>query len=183
MFLIKKWKIDLVGLLDMVKMIKFTQHLGPLSFKIPKDAFWNSRFIYETLCYYLKTVILCGLHQMLIIKLLCLKLLIQLNNNNWLGQWKSYECHPPIIINITDGIPTDAGDGFELLIESADEIKNINTVYGNTMIFVVILIKVHLIQYYFLVIYKILRSLCKSYVWYFSGLMPKMLEQTEKVII
>ena len=54
---------------------------------------------------------------------------------DWVNWGNHYECHPPIIINITDGIPTDAGDGFELLIESADEIKNINTVYGNTMIF------------------------------------------------
>ncbi len=54
---------------------------------------------------------------------------------DWIQWGNHYECHPPIIINITDGIPTDAGYQFELLIEASNEIKALHTVHGNTMIF------------------------------------------------
>ena len=54
---------------------------------------------------------------------------------DWVEWGNHYESHPPILINITDGMPTDAGYGFETLIEAADDIKKINTVYGSTMIF------------------------------------------------
>lgn len=54
---------------------------------------------------------------------------------SWINWGNHYESHPPILINITDGIPTDSGHKFELLIEAADDIRNLNTVHGDTMIF------------------------------------------------
>jgi len=54
---------------------------------------------------------------------------------DWVDWGNHYDSHPPIVINITDGMPTDAGEGFEMLIEAADDIKKLHTVHGNTMIF------------------------------------------------
>ena len=51
---------------------------------------------------------------------------------SWINWGNHYESHPPILINITDGIPTDSGYRFELLIDAADAIKDLNTVHGNT---------------------------------------------------
>lgn len=54
---------------------------------------------------------------------------------SWIDWGNHYECHPPILINITDGIPTDSGYKFELLIEAVDNIKDLHTVHGPAMIF------------------------------------------------
>lgn len=54
---------------------------------------------------------------------------------SWINWGNHSECHPPILINITDGIPTDSGYKFELLIEAAEEIKDLHTVHGDAMIF------------------------------------------------
>ena len=45
------------------------------------------------------------------------------------------DCHPPIIINITDGEPTDCDSRFQDLFDVADAIKSEGTNYGNTLIF------------------------------------------------
>ena len=54
---------------------------------------------------------------------------------SWIDWGNHYDCHPPIIINITDGVPTDSGHRFELLIDAVDAIKDLYTVHGQTMIF------------------------------------------------
>ena len=54
---------------------------------------------------------------------------------DWINWGNHYDCHPPIIINITDGMPTDSGHRFELLVQAANDIKQLRTVNGNTMIF------------------------------------------------
>jgi len=54
---------------------------------------------------------------------------------SWIEWGNHYESHPPIIINITDGMPTDSGYNFEDLIQASDEIKDLNTIHGNSMIF------------------------------------------------
>ena len=38
---------------------------------------------------------------------------------SWINWGNHYESHPPILINITDGIPTDSGHRFELLIDAS----------------------------------------------------------------
>ena len=40
------------------------------------------------------------------------------------------ECHPPIIINITDGEATDAGNNYQDLINEVNELKQLRTNYG-----------------------------------------------------
>jgi len=45
------------------------------------------------------------------------------------------DCHPPIIINVTDGEPTDSDGSFRDLFEIADEIKNLGTNFGKSLIF------------------------------------------------
>lgn len=50
---------------------------------------------------------------------------------DWTSNHKN--CLPPIVINITDGDQTDCTD--EELIQKAAEIKNVQTLYGNTLLF------------------------------------------------
>lgn len=54
---------------------------------------------------------------------------------DWIGWGSHSECHPPIIINITDGEATDSGTRFNSLKNEIEEIKNIRTQYGPVNIF------------------------------------------------
>jgi hypothetical protein len=50
--------------------------------------------------------------------------------NDWINWGNHKDCHPPIIINITDGQATDAGSNFKRLIEEVDQLKQLRTNYG-----------------------------------------------------
>ncbi len=53
---------------------------------------------------------------------------------DWI-QWGNHrDCHPPIIINITDGEATDAGSSFRSLIGQVDKLKSLNTNFGNAFV-------------------------------------------------
>ncbi len=54
--------------------------------------------------------------------------------NDWINWGNHRECHPPIIINITDGEATDGGFGDRDLQKEVNEIKNLGTLYGNVNI-------------------------------------------------
>ncbi len=43
------------------------------------------------------------------------------------------DCYPPVVINITDGVATDATE--EQMIEIANEVKEIHTIDGNVLVF------------------------------------------------
>jgi hypothetical protein len=49
---------------------------------------------------------------------------------DWINWGNHKECHPPIIINITDGEATDAGNNFNNLKREIGQITNIRTNYG-----------------------------------------------------
>jgi len=53
---------------------------------------------------------------------------------DWIEWGNHRDCHPPIIINITDGEATDEGDSFYVLKNQIEQIKNIQTNYGNVSI-------------------------------------------------
>lgn len=55
--------------------------------------------------------------------------------DDWINYGNHIDCHPPIIINITDGEPTDAGRNFHKLKTIIEDIKQLGTNYGNTYIF------------------------------------------------
>jgi hypothetical protein len=50
--------------------------------------------------------------------------------NDWINWGNHRDCHPPIIINITDGEATDAGSTFNDLKNQVEQIKNLRTNYG-----------------------------------------------------
>lgn len=54
---------------------------------------------------------------------------------DWINWGNHKDCHPPIIINITDGQATDAGNDFSMLKKQVDEIRTLRTHYGGTNIF------------------------------------------------
>jgi hypothetical protein len=54
--------------------------------------------------------------------------------NDWINWGNHKDCHPPIIINITDGEATDAGSGFTPLINETQQIKQLGTNYGKVNI-------------------------------------------------
>tara|TARA_Y100001934_G_C12291539_1_gene745092 strand:+ start:498 stop:1340 length:843 start_codon:yes stop_codon:yes gene_type:complete len=54
--------------------------------------------------------------------------------NDWINWGNHNECHPPIMLNITDGIPTDCDSNFKQLLNITSEIKNLHTNYGSTLI-------------------------------------------------
>lgn len=54
--------------------------------------------------------------------------------NDWINWGNHRDCHPPIIINITDGEATDAGWGYNALNNEIQQIKNLGTNYGNVNI-------------------------------------------------
>jgi hypothetical protein len=49
---------------------------------------------------------------------------------DWINWGNHKDCHPPIIINITDGEATDAGSNFNLLKREAEQLQSLSTNYG-----------------------------------------------------
>ena len=49
---------------------------------------------------------------------------------DWINWGNHGDCHPPIIINITDGEATDGGNNFQSLINEVNELKQLRTNYG-----------------------------------------------------
>jgi hypothetical protein len=54
---------------------------------------------------------------------------------DWIEWGNHFDCHPPIIINITDGEATDAGNDFTKLRSEIEQIKNLRTNYGSSLVF------------------------------------------------
>ena len=54
--------------------------------------------------------------------------------NDWINWGNHKDCHPPIVINITDGEATDAGSGFKPLKSQVEQLKSLRTNYGNVSI-------------------------------------------------
>lgn len=54
--------------------------------------------------------------------------------NDWINWGNHRDCHPPIIINITDGEATDAGNSFNALKSQVEQIKSLRTNYGSVNI-------------------------------------------------
>jgi len=54
--------------------------------------------------------------------------------NDWINWGNHRDCHPPIIINITDGEATDSGSSFIDLKNEVEKIKNLYTNYGKAKI-------------------------------------------------
>lgn len=54
--------------------------------------------------------------------------------NDWINWGNHMDCHPPIIMNITDGEATDAGNNYNALRNEAEQIKNLHTNFGNALI-------------------------------------------------
>lgn len=55
--------------------------------------------------------------------------------NDWINWGNHRDCHPPIIINITDGASTDSGFFNNSLKREISQIKSLRTNYGETKIF------------------------------------------------
>lgn len=53
----------------------------------------------------------------------------------WINWGNHRDCHPPIVINITDGQPTDSGYNFTELIQTVSSLKSLSTNYGNVNVF------------------------------------------------
>lgn len=53
----------------------------------------------------------------------------------WINWGNHRDCHPPIIINITDGQPTDGGFNFSELVNVVEDLKSLSTNYGNVNVF------------------------------------------------
>jgi uncharacterized protein YegL len=49
---------------------------------------------------------------------------------DWIDWGNHRDCHPPIIINITDGEATDGGNNYQGLINEVNELKQLRTNYG-----------------------------------------------------
>lgn len=49
---------------------------------------------------------------------------------DWINWGNHIDCHPPIIINITDGAATDGGHNYCNVIHEVEEIKSLGTNYG-----------------------------------------------------
>lgn len=54
--------------------------------------------------------------------------------NDWINWGNHKDCHPPIIINITDGEATDGGHRYSDLIDEAQQIQELRTHYGTVKI-------------------------------------------------
>ncbi len=50
--------------------------------------------------------------------------------NDWINWGNHKDCHPPIIVNITDGEATDAGNNYNNLKSQVEQIKHLGTNYG-----------------------------------------------------
>ena len=55
--------------------------------------------------------------------------------NDWINWGNHRDCHPPIIVNITDGDATDTDSQFRSLKNQVNQIKQLGTNYGNVFIF------------------------------------------------
>tara|TARA_R100000306_G_scaffold62450_2_gene70355 strand:- start:4956 stop:5762 length:807 start_codon:yes stop_codon:yes gene_type:complete len=55
--------------------------------------------------------------------------------NDWINWGNHKDCHPPIIMNITDGEATDAGSNFSKLKNEVEQIRRLSTNYGPTNVF------------------------------------------------
>jgi hypothetical protein len=53
----------------------------------------------------------------------------------WINWGNHKECHPPIVINITDGEATDGGYSNSTLKETVQRLKNLRTHYGSVNVF------------------------------------------------
>lgn len=53
---------------------------------------------------------------------------------DWINWGNHRDCHPPIIINITDGEATDAGSNYNFLKSQVEQIKRLRTNYGTVSI-------------------------------------------------
>ncbi|MDM1361129.1 hypothetical protein [Myroides marinus] len=54
--------------------------------------------------------------------------------NDWIRWGNHKDCHPPIIINITDGAATDGGCNYKDLLNEVNQIKTLGTNYGGVNI-------------------------------------------------
>ncbi|TXD51683.1 MULTISPECIES: hypothetical protein [unclassified Polaribacter] len=54
--------------------------------------------------------------------------------NDWINWGNHRDCHPPIVINITDGEATDSGSSFNKLKQEVENIKDLYTNYGQAKI-------------------------------------------------
>ena len=55
--------------------------------------------------------------------------------NDWINYGNHHDCHPPIIINITDGMATDSGMNDRKLIKVCDALHSLSTDHGNSYVF------------------------------------------------
>ena len=55
--------------------------------------------------------------------------------DDWIKWGNHAECHPPIVINITDGEATDGGRNFVDLINEVNRLKSLRTNYGQVNVF------------------------------------------------
>ena len=55
--------------------------------------------------------------------------------NDWINYSNHHDCHPPIVINITDGQATDSGIGHRKLNKAIDSVRDLRTDHGNIYIF------------------------------------------------
>ena len=53
---------------------------------------------------------------------------------DWISWGNHKDCHPPIIINITDGEATDAGNSYQPLKEQVERLKTLTTNFGNAFV-------------------------------------------------
>lgn len=53
----------------------------------------------------------------------------------WINWGNHRDCHPPIVINISDGEATDSGSSDSKLINTVNNLKSLGTNYGNVNIF------------------------------------------------
>jgi len=53
---------------------------------------------------------------------------------DWINWGNHRDCHPPVIINITDGEATDAGYSYGPLKEQVERIKSLSTNFGNAFV-------------------------------------------------
>jgi len=54
--------------------------------------------------------------------------------NDWINWGNHRDCHPPIIINITDGAATDTDNRYSSLRNTVEQIKQLHTNYGNVIV-------------------------------------------------
>jgi hypothetical protein len=55
--------------------------------------------------------------------------------DDWINWGNHRDCHPPIVINITDGEATDGGHNFSDLLNEVNRLKSLRTNYGQVNVF------------------------------------------------